>query len=444
MAMPRILLLTTTTGYQTRMFAEAAARLGVEILFATDRCHVLTDPWADGAIPVRFADEQAGQAGKAIVAVARQRHIDGVLAVGDQPPVLAARVAAALGLPGNPPAAAQASRNKLATRERFREAGLTVPWFRAVPFTTDPARLARYVPFPCVVKPLALSGSRGVIRADDAAGFVAAFERLRRLLLTRDVQGMRDPANDRILVEQFIPGHEFALEGVLECGRFQALALFDKPDPLDGPFFEETIYVTPAPVPARVAAAIEAAVAQAIAALGLFHGPIHAECRVNGEVPVVLEVAARPIGGLCARSLAFVNDQGERIPFEELLLRHAAGEPASRWRREDQASGVMMIPIPRAGIYRAVEGVEEALEVRGIEDIRIAAKPDQPLVPLPEGASYLGFIFARGDSPDDVVAAIRSAHARLRFRVDAYLPVAPERGSAVVARGGQSSRLPHE
>ena len=422
--MARVLLLATTTGYQTRAFGEAAERLGVELVFATDRCKVLDDPWRDEAIAVRFHDD-AGSL-DAVLASAREQPIDGVLVVGDRPTVLAARVAHALGLPGHPPEAAEAARNKHLTRERLRAARLPVPWFVDVPIDADPDATAATLSFPCVVKPLALSGSRGVMRADDQAGFAAAFRRLRALLASPDVRGERSDLHDTALVEGFIPGREFAVEGLCHHGELQVLAVFDKPDPLDGPFFEETIYLTPSSVPRAAEAAIAEGVARAAAAIGLRHGPVHAECRVNDAGVFVLEVAARPIGGLCARALRFTRG-GETIGLEELLLRHALGEAPGAWRREARASGVMMIPIPARGVYRTVSGIDEAQAVAGVEEVKITAKADQVLVPLPEGASYLGFIFARDETSAGVERALRAAHERLRFTIEPELRVVKAR-----------------
>jgi hypothetical protein len=277
------------------------------------------------------------------------------------------------------------------------------------------------------VKPVALSGSRGVMRADDPDGLAAAFERLRALMQQPEVRAERNDAHAMALIEGFIPGREYALEGVMHHGALQVLAIFDKPDPLDGPFFEETIYLTPSAALADTQRAIVDGVTRAARALGLHHGPIHAECRVRGDRVYVLEVAARPIGGLCARALRFqrsaIGDPRSTTSLEELLLRHALGEDPGPYRREDGASGVMMIPIPKRGILSGVDGVDEARAVDGIEEIHVTAKPDQLLVPLPEGASYLGFIFARAATPVLVEQALRLAHARLVFTIDPELPV---------------------
>jgi hypothetical protein len=436
--MARVLVLATTTGYQTRAFGEAAGRLGVDLVFATDRCHVLEDPWRDAAIPVRFHDEAASVA--AILASAADRPIDGVLVVGDRPTVIGAMVMEALGLPGHPPAAAAIARNKQLTRERLRDRGLPAPWFIAARLFPETPALAGPPSFPCVVKPLALSGSRGVIRADDPASFAAALARLRAMLRSPDVRAERNEAHEWALIEAFIPGREYAVEGVMHHGEAQVLALFDKPEPLDGPFFEETIYVTPSSAAEAAQVAILDGVRRAARAIGLRHGPIHAECRVNDRGVYVLEVAARPIGGLCARALRFahagIRDRGRvmrlidpaaPIPLEELLLRHALGESPAGWHREPDASGVMMIPIPHRGVFRRVKGVESAGMVPGIDDVRITAKSDQLLIPLPEGASYLGFIFAHGGTPGAVADALRAAHGRLQFEIDAELPIAASR-----------------
>lgn len=422
--MKRVLLLATTTGYQIRSFGEAAQAVGAELMLATDRCDQLGDPWADRAIPVRFLDDQ-GLMDVAIAACVTQKP-DAALAVGDQPTLLTARVNEALGLPGNPPDAAAKSRNKLQAREAFRSAGLLTPVYQVFSLRDSPALLAGQTTYPAVLKPLALSGSRGVMRVNDPEEFVAAFERLRALMTAPDILLERDAAHDAGLVESFVTGLEFAVEGVLTRETFQPFAIFDKPDPLDGPFFEETIYVTPSRQPASVQERIIAAVSRAARALGLRHGPVHAECRVNQDGVYVLEVAARPIGGLCAKSLRLERQghPGTVASLEEVLLRHALGEDVSGYQRESRASAVMMIPIPARGVYRDVRGIAEARAVTGVDEVRITAKPDSLLIPLPEGRSYLGFIFAHAETPSDAERAVREAHAHLRFLIVREVPLA--------------------
>jgi biotin carboxylase len=346
-----------------------------------------------------------------------------VLAVGDRPAVLAAHVSAAFGLSGNPPSAAEASRNKLASRRAFAAAGLPVPDFSVLSQTDSPS-LAASMAFPVVVKPLALSGSQGVIRADDEDQLTRAFERVRRLLQTVDIASEREEAHNQILIETFIPGFEYTLEGVLTNGSLQVFTIFDKPDPLDGPFFEETLYVTPSRASARMQQDVENAVAAAARALGLRHGPVHAECRVNERGVFVLEVAARPIGGLCSRALRFTSPEGSPASLEEVLLRHAVGERVDGYRRIGDATGVLMVPIPRRGVYRGVAGVDAARGVAGIDDVTMTAKPDSVLVPLPEGRSYLGFVFATCTTPEAVERALRDAHARLSFVIEREVTLA--------------------
>ena len=411
-----VLLLCSTTGYQTRAFVAAAEKLGLRIMFASDRCHVLDDPWRDGALAIRFEEPEISAA-KA-VQFAQEHNVRAVIAVGDQPTPVAARVAETLRLPGHPPAAADICRDKYRSRTALRAAGLQVPDFQRFPRSCDAREPAPAVSFPCVLKPLALSGSRGVIRANTGDEFVAAFERIRKLLDSPEVGALRDPAAAFIQVEQYVEGQEVAVEGLVVSGRLQVLAIFDKPDPLTGPYFEETIYVTPSRLPGEAQQQIGRALQRAVGALGLWHGPVHAEARLNAAGVWVLEVAARPIGGLCARSLRFQNG----MTLEELILRNALGE-ALEAVRESCASGVMMIPIPQAGFLEAVENVEEAARTPGVEEIEITAKRRQELVPLPEGASYLGFIFARGESPEFVEEALRKAHAKLRFVVSPALRV---------------------
>jgi biotin carboxylase len=326
--------------------------------------------------------------------------------------VAAAAIAERLGLRSSAVAAVAAARDKYQMRQCLAAAGVPIPRFRRLALKDDPFLAARGVAFPCVLKPLALSASRGVIRANTVDQFIAAFRRIAALLQRDDVQ-VRGGAAQFLLAEEYVPGVEVALEGLLMRGTLHRLALFDKPDPLEGPFFEETIYVTPSRLPADVQDAITRVAAAACAALGLAEGPVHAELRVNDAGPWVLEVAARSIGGLCARTLRF----GTGMTLEEIILRHALGWPIATLERERRPAGVMMVPIPRAGRLHAVRGTDAAAAVPGVEEVTITAHVGQELVPLPEGWQYLGFIVARADSPDAVEAALRDAHARLAFTI---------------------------
>lgn len=403
--MAKVVLFASTTGYQVREFDAAAASLGVELVLATDRCHILDDPWADRAVPVRFDDPDFGFAD-----LAARGPFDGILAVGDKPAIAAADAASAFGLRFHSAAAARDANDKFATRERFRTAGVRVPRYELVRVES----VGEAVRYPCVLKPLHLSASQGVIRANNPAEFRSASLRMAAL---KNASSKQD--GGVMLVEDFIPGREFALEGVVTGGKLRVLALFDKPDPLDGPYFEETIYITPSREAPELQEAIRSTTERAAAALGLTDGPMHAEMRVNEEGVWMLEVAARPIGGLCSRALRFAPD----ATLEEVLLRHAMGESIDSWTLAPGSHGVMMIPVPRSGVYRAVEGVADAEAVPGIEAVMITAKEGQEFATLPEGASYPGFIFARGDSFHAAERALRTSHQCLRFLMEPKIPI---------------------
>jgi biotin carboxylase len=417
----RVILLISTTTYRAEAFLEAARRLNVEVVPGIDVGPALA---AAGQAELGLDFRNVAASVRAIGRFAATRPVRAVVPVDDSGTVIAARASAALGLPHNPVEAVEAARDKFRMRQALAAAGVPSPEYHLFPAGESPEQAARAVPYPCVCKPLSLSGSRGVIRADDPLRFAAAWRRLRDILAAAAREGVLFPeAARQILVERFIPGFEVALEGMLVGGRLTVLALFDKPDPLDGPYFEETIYVTPSRLPEATQAAIATCAERAAAALGLREGPIHAELRVNEEGPWIVEIAARSIGGLCSRVLTF----GTGMSLEELILRHAVGLPIVDTRRTEGAAGVMMIPVPGAGVLEAVTGVEAAERVPGIEDVALTCRPGHPLVPLPEGSQYPGFIFARGETPDAVEAALRAAHARLRFEIAAGLPMAGRR-----------------
>ena len=417
----RVLLLTTPHSYRTAAFVEAANRLGIEALSAVDMPAELADYWKF-RLGVDFtAVEQASQQ---LVETLAERPVQAILSLDDSGAFLAARTSQLLGLPHNAAAAADAARNKFRMRQLLSAGGVLSPRFHRF-FSPPPqpsvstgstqavsgegamatlaATVESEIGYPCVVKPEDLNGSRGVIRANNRDELLSAARRLLQLI---------GPGR-HFLVEEYMPGVEVALEGLLDRGELRVLALFDKPDPLEGPFFEETIYVTPSRLSDAVQADIAATTAQAARALGLEMGPIHAELRINDGGAWIVEIAGRSIGGLCSRTLRFGTDAS----LEELILRQATGLSLEGLSREGQAGGVMMIPIPEAGILRGVQGVDKAKAVTGIEDVQITAQMNYPLVPLPEGDAYLGFIFAAGDSPEAVETSLRAAHAELHFEI---------------------------
>ncbi|HKM67385.1 MAG TPA: ATP-grasp domain-containing protein [Candidatus Acidoferrum sp.] len=416
------MLFAAKLGYQTRAFDKAAKTLGVELAFVTDRCHQLDDPWHDRAVPVRF--EEPEEAAYAVIQAQRSRRVDGVLALGDRPTLAAAYVARGLGLTHNHPASVEACRSKLRLREVFRDAGLPTPWFRSVPLHAIPEPALLGITYPCVLKPISLSASQGVVRANNREEFVAGANRLKRLLESAEIQATREPNLDRMIVEGYLPGREVAVEGLLTDGVLRVLAIFDKPDPLEGPYFEETIYVTPSRFAESDQESIKKSFVAAVRSLGLTQGPVHGEFRVNERGVWPIEVAARPIGGLCARALRFqLQDEPEPIGLEELLLRHALELSGRDAQREAAASGIMMIPVPASGILEKVAGEEEARGVPGVTHLEITARLHDYVAAWPEGSSYLGFLFARGKTPAEVETAIREAHAKLNFKFTPRLPV---------------------
>src|SRR3984957_14641499 len=416
--MSRLLILASKLGYQTRSFAEAARALGVEVVFASDRCHQLEDPWSDGAIALHF--DRPEEAARRIVAQSLVRPVDGLIALGDQSTPTAAYTALALGFAYNSPQSVENCRSKLRQREILRDAGLPVPGFFSFRLDKRVEKILPRVQFPCVIKPLRLAGSQGVIRANQPQEVQASVGRLKDLVESPAVKVTREPELDRLLVERFIPGAEVAVEGLLTRGKLRILGVFDKPDPLEGPYFEESIYVTPSRLPDEMYDRLLDCAEQTVQALGLTHGPVHAEFRINDEGPWVLEAAPRPIGGMCAHALRFGP---KRIFLEEILVRHALGMPGADLDREDDASGVMMIPVPKSGILEKVEGEEQARATPGIEDVQITARLHDAIAAWPEGATYLGFLFARGKSPAEVESALRLAHSQLKFEIVERLPV---------------------
>ncbi len=412
--MARVVLLLPTGTYRASDFIDAAAAVGAEVVVASDRRQAMAEVMVDRSVVVDLAHPE--RAAAAVVELARRSPVDGIVAVDDQGVLTAAVAAAELGLRHNAVDAVAATRDKAEMRRRFAESGVTQPAFGVLSADDDDVTVRRLVAEigpPVVVKPVSLSASRGVIRADSGDAAVAAVARVRSILACADESEV--DRGHTILVERYVPGDEVAVEGLLRAGELEVLAVFDKPDPLVGPYFEETIYVTPSRHDPAVVAAIGQATAGAARGLGLTEGPIHAEMRVGGTrdtgAPEVtmLELAARSIGGLCARTLRF----GIGVSLEEIIVRHALRLPIDDLTRQHAASGVMMLPIPTEGTLVAVDGRDEAAATPGIVGLDITIPVGRHVVPLPEGDRYLGFLFAAGASPDEVETALRTAHACL-------------------------------
>jgi biotin carboxylase len=410
--MKRVLLLLPTTGYRNNDFLAAAEKLGVEIIAAANYCHQLAPAWGLAPIMALHFDRPE-QAAETVL-----REINGdpdaVLAVDDSGVELAALLAERFGLPGNSTRAVRRVRDKLAFRRLLQEREFMCPEFHHLPSGTDPRNLIADLKFPVVVKARRLSASRGVIRADDPEELVRAVNWVRAIQSRAD----RDAQELGLLIEEFIPGREYALEGILERGELSTLALFDKPDPLDGPYFEETLYITPSRLADDIQGRIRREAARACRAAELVTGPVHAEVRVNDRGIWILEVASRSIGGLCGRVLTHFLG----MSLEELILRQTVAQPLAIAGEHGAAAGVMMIPIPGRGIYHGLEGLAAAQSVRGVTGITITVEPGQIIAPPPDGASYLGFIFARAASAAEAERALRVAHRRLQFDIRPEYP----------------------
>jgi biotin carboxylase len=399
---PRVLLILPSATYRAHDFTRAATDVGAELVVASDRRQALSAFLGDRALVLPL--DRPADAAERVVSHAERTAFDAVIAVDDQGIKTAALAARRLGLKTSDPDAVARTRDKAAMRDALEAASVPQPRYRVAGAQDDVAAIAEEIGPPVVIKPLSLAASKGVIRADTAATAARTAERVRSIAANLD---------HPLLVESFVPGDEVAVEGLLRAGELETLAVFDKPDPLDGPYFEETIYVTPSRKPQATVGAIERTTAQAARALGLTEGPIHAELRVDGDQVTLLEIAARSIGGLCSRALRF----GAGVSLEEVILRHALDLPIDDLARADRASGVMMLPIPRAGLLHEVRGQDDARAVPGIAGLEISIAPGRPVKALPEGDRYLGFMFARGDTPADVEAALREAHARLKVDI---------------------------
>ncbi len=406
----RVLLLMTTATYRASAYVTAAEEMGLLLTVGTDRPDVLADLNTGAALALDYARPEAGAA--LIESFAKSFPLHAIAPVDDDALILGAMAAESLGLPFHPVEAARATRSKYELRKTLAEEGLPSPAFRLVSAQEAPERIAASVRYPCVLKPTFLSASRGVIRANDEAEFAQAYRRVAAILEEPETLARGGEEARMILVEDYLPGVEAAVEGLVIRGEVHVLAIFDKPDPLEGPFFEETIYVTPSRLPDETQAKIRKETVRAARAIRLREGPLHAELRIDdaGEVWVI-DAASRSIGGKCSGALSF----GGGLALEHLILSQALGVAPPSLEREEAASGVMMIPIPAGGVLRGVRGEAEALAVPGVERIEISIRVGGRVTPLPEGDRYLGFIFAKGRRPEEAEAALRAAHGKLAF-----------------------------
>ena len=399
-AQPRVLLLVPARTYRAADFILAAERMRLDLVVASDGAL----PLGRAVIPARSAEIDAS-ARRILARAGPLKVIDAVVAADTPMLVLAATVAAAMGLPHNPVDAVRAALDKAAQRRRWAAAGVPQPSFRLVPAGDGVRQAAEAIGFPCVVKAVSLSASQGVLRADDPTAAVEAARRIRQIL-----DDAERPADEPLLIEEYLPGPELSIDGVLTAGDLTVTAVFDKPGMPDGPTFEETLLVSPSRLAERTLAAAVRTAADAARSLGLSTGPVHAELRICDRGPAMLELAPRSIGGLCSRALRFAGGAS----LEEIVLANALGRPIPGGGGPAAPCGIYMLPVPRPGILRAVEGKADALAVSGVTGLTITIPPGQRVRPLPDGDRYLGFVYAEADTPADVEEALTAAVARLR------------------------------
>ena len=422
----RLLLLVPSTSYRAGDYLAAAAELGVSVVVGSDHHQVLSDAAPGRSLEVDFEDLEAGP--RAIAAYAQQYPLDAVIGTDDESAEFAAVTAKTLGLPHNAPDGVRAARDKSMFRAVTKRAGLAAPRHALTMSVDQTVRAAKRIGFPCVLKPTHRSGSQGVLRVNNPDQCEAGAVRIFKLL----ARGGPDPGKHRLLVESYIDGDELALDGLLLGGQLHTLALFDKPDPMAGPYFEETLLVTPSRADPEVQAQAIEAVGAAARALGLTWGPIHAEVRVpqsaagdrghtrslGGGItsrpsPTLLELAPRTVGGLCGRSLDFEHGW----TLESLVIAAALGKLSAPPPLRSNASGVMMIPIPRSGVLHGIDGIVQARRVCGVTGVVLSIACGEVVEALPEGNRYLGFIFARRRTPEEVETALRAAHRALRIDI---------------------------
>jgi len=413
-----VLLISPPESYRIQPYVRAALSLDLEINIASEGEWAISSPHSAG-IDVPLQDHQSAL--PILLELFKQRQYDAVIGTDDSTLELAAKLAEKTGLQQNPPTAVRLARRKDLSRLCLHQAGIRVPAFLVVEASEQQLFDEPYFGFPCVIKPLALSASRGVIRANTCESLNRGVKRSLRIISEQtDLY-----EKNHLLLEQFIDGREFAIEGILSDRQLDILAIFDKPDPMEGPYFEETYYISPARISPNERQILIETVQNACRAFGLVTGPVHAECRLNKEGAWLIEMAARTIGGLCSRLLTF----GTGYSLEQLVLANAIGLELPQ-ELKDGAAGVLMLPTETAGILRRVEGVMRAEKVPYIDDIEISLREGYRVSPLPEGTSYLGFVFSTAPDSDKVEQALRDAYALLNPVIAPYWPVSMSKKEA--------------
>lgn len=399
--MPTVVVILPSSTYRAADFVAAAESLGLDLVVASEQA----PPFDMGDRYLEIDCSQPLAAAKAIADLGNRAAIDGVVAADDAGVVIAAEASSLLGLAGNPPDAAAATKDKIEMRTRLGRTEIDQPPFAALLPTDDPIAVAARIGYPLVIKPRDRSASQGVIRVDRPEDLIPAVQRV------GDITGDAPT----LLIEAFLGGVEIAIEGMISDGELTVLAIFDKPDTPTGPYFPETLFITPSRLPEPSLREAERVAAAAIRGLGLTTGPVHVELKIDDARARIIEVAARSIGGLCSRSLNF-GLMGTTL--ESLILRNAIGLGKTHLRREQASSGVLMIPTPRNGTLRAITGEEEARAIGGITGMDLTIVPGERIVAPPEGDRYIGFVYARSDTPQQVESALRKAMSTLEVQLE--------------------------
>jgi len=413
LAVPRLLLIAPHGSYRTSAFMNAAQQMGVDVLLASEGKHSVISDYAEG-LHINF--QEPATTLKQILSAARQRPFAAILGTDDSTTTLAAIASEQLGLPHNDKKSVELTQRKDLARACLQQHKVPAPRYQRLDLQEKIRPQVKDFSFPAVVKPVALSGSRGVIRVNTMSELEQACLRIDKILQTE--LSLDEESRHFILLEEYVSGSEVAVEGLLINGKLQLLTIFDKPEPMEGPFFEETYYISPSRLPISIQDDVQATIQAACHAYGLREGPVHAECRINDKGIWVLEVAARTIGGMCGHLLSHGIGQN----LETLVIQHALNIPI-KINKDKGAAGVLMIPIPKAGVLKRVEGILKAQAVEGIDEVNIQISSGHRIQTLPEASSYLGFIFAYADTPEQVESALREAHACLNIVIDPFLPI---------------------
>ncbi|MBS1256004.1 MAG: Alanine--anticapsin ligase [Deltaproteobacteria bacterium] len=402
-----VILIIPSASYRSNAFMNAADKLDLKILVVTDNSQVFSDQFPDNIITMNF-DHWTEKLDE-ISEWSDRFNLMAVIGVDEESILLAAIFSQYLGIEHNSIESVMRTKNKLLMRFELKKARMNCPWFRSFSIEKLPDDIIEEINFPCVIKPTFLSASQGVLRVNNEQEFKEGFQILTDLLSQKKIKKRGGEEANYIMVEEYIPGNEVSIEGIVSQGKLKILAIFDKPEPLEGPTFEETIFVTPTTLSGSMQSSLYETAQQAMETLGIVKGPVHIEVRINSNGNYILECASRSIGGMCSKILEF---QGG-MSLEELILRSSLGRNIEKSNLSDTAKGVMMMPIKNSGKLKEMRGVEEAISVDGITDLQITIKPGEMLDPLPKGDRYLGFLFAEGKNQEMVIKDLKNAWSKI-------------------------------